>query len=249
MRLGLGLSISNTYGPSAAPVLNPATLALTSYFIDYAGTSWPGTASAGTSGSHSLDDGGGAVTPPAVGANFGTHPSASFTGAGESLRLAGGLHYSDLFTRTAYFGQIIFAAVSADAPTAHPYSDTMLLADGGGNFYVSFTTSGVAFGHYDDASFKTTTPLACSITAKHCLQYWYDGVNLNLSLDGGAAQTAAASSLTSSYNVIVPRVGLNLDSSKSLNGRIAQVLTMASVPSSTVRANLYAAAQAGFGVP
>jgi hypothetical protein len=47
--------IKNLNRPSATGATDPATLPLALYVKDaYPGTSWPGTASAGTSGSHNL---------------------------------------------------------------------------------------------------------------------------------------------------------------------------------------------------
>jgi hypothetical protein len=247
MSLGIGLGLWPGSRAASAALLDPATLALTAYFdaIEgaYVSPTWPGIASAGSSGTRTLIAG---VAPPAASG------APDFGGAGHYLIPGGALKWDSFTTRTAYFGQLVFTADTLAAAAAQPYNDKQLLADNGGNIYVAVNNSGLHFGHYDDASFKstrTTGYIPISTGTKYVAQFWYDGTNLNVRTNTVTTPIQlAASSFTSAYNLITPRMGGNHDLSIWFDGRIHQWIQMASVPNAATRTSLLEAAISVHGV-
>jgi hypothetical protein len=229
-------------------ILDPATLSLTWYYDAiagaYNGTTWTSIASAGSSGGRTLVAG---TAPPATGGAPDFDGSTHFLIAGSSLK------YDSLITGSAYFIQAVFVADTFAAYGGAGPNDEMLIGDDGGNIYIGVSTSGLQFGHYDGVSFKTTADaggagagfIAISSGTKYCVQAWYDGTNLNCRVNNGAVKQVAAANL-SNLNLMTPRVGKNYTSS-FFDGREYQLITMASVPNSTTRDDLLAAAQAVHG--
>lgn len=218
--------------------IDPADLTLTGFWNDFDGGTWEGVASAGASSGKNFVAG----SAPAVGANFGSHASADFNGTTHYL-VATGHTVATFLSQTSYFIQILFEADAAAAPHANPYAEPLLFGDDGGNVYVSFTSAGVRAGHYDNASFKVTTPIPCTTGQKHCVQVWYDGSKIWCRLDGGAPESVTAGNIWSAGMAGVPRTGTNFNTSTFFNGRIAQILTSQIVHNNIKRISLRGDAQ------
>jgi hypothetical protein len=227
------------YRGGGAAAFNTASLALTAYFDSirgaYVSPTWTGIASAGSSGTRTMVAG---AAPPA------SSGAPDFNGSGHYLIAGGALKFDSFVTRTAYFGQIVFDADTLQAPGANPYQDECLVSDNGGNFYLGASTSGLRYGHYDDVSFKKTSDaggagagyIAISASTKYVAQFWYDGTNLNLRTNTNTTGVAiAAGSFTSSYTALVPRIGENYNDTVWFDGRIRQLILMASVPAAATR--------------
>lgn len=227
---------------SAAAVFDPAARSLTGYWKDYTADPWAGTASAGSSGTRSLP----AVTAGTAGPLYGTHTSVALTG-GQYLQSTT-YFWDALTTRTAYYFNFIATyGGGAAAPGAQPYNDNGIIGDNGGNIYCGVSSSGLRFGHYDDATFKVTGFAPFSTGVKHFVECWYDGTNLHLAVDGVEVTPVAAASFTTAYSAIRVRVGTNFDASKHFNGSFAGMRSENSVPSSGVRASYLADARANYG--
>lgn len=233
---------------SATTTFNPASLAATVYLKDYAGAPWVGTASAGTSAAQDFVAGGGA----AVGANFGSHPSADFNGSTAYLQGTGDT-LGTYFTGSAYGLDIIFEADTAAAPTGAgtEYTDVALFGDAtNGEFYVTYTTAGVRVGLYDGAAYQNTTPIAHATATKGNAQIYYDGTSVYCRVNGSAFQSVVVGNLRAaalSGNVGV--IGATYLAGGKFDGRIARVMAFAYAPTLAQFNSLYADAQSSYSVP
>lgn len=241
--MSVGLDLSLGLSRSDTSVLNPATTSATGYWLDYAGAPWTGTASAGSSGGRTLVVG----SAPAVGANFGTHPSADFNGAANNLVTA--------ITADNYFsagGGTIDIVVEMDvlaASAANAYDEPALWGKtGAGHFLVSVSANGVRASNLDASFVRTTTGyVAISTGTKYCVQAKWNGTNLMIRVNGGA-WASVASGPAGFLSANTCDVGVNYDGTKLVNGRIARILTYSSALSDATLDALYASARASFGV-
>lgn len=233
---------------SGAPVFNPATLTASVYLKDYAGAPWAGTASAGTSSTHSFAAG----SAPAVGANFGSHPSADFNGSANNLQGTGDT-LGAYFTGSAYGLDIIFEADTAAAPTGAgtEYTDVALFGDvTNGEFYVTYTTAGVRVGLYDGVTYQNTVPISHATATKGNAQIYYDGTSVYCRVNGSAFQSVVVGNLRAaalSGNVGV--LGATYLAGGKFDGRIARVMAFAYAPTLAQFNSLYANAQSSYSVP
>lgn len=226
---------------SGAAVYDPAVLSLTGWWRpDYGGSPWAGTASAGASGSRNLAE---ATNPPSTGAALNGYTPADFDGTNDKLALSGGLYLDSLlgnatgsfwFAVLVYFDSVIADAGAINNPIVFGDADNvnvgLSISDGGAEAFMYDTTTG----------YSATSSVSCSTGAYHLLQVWHDGTNLNLLVDQTAA-TPAAIPLTwfDTYSSgMAATVGTNTYAGQWVDGRIAELLTMASDPGSTVRTDV-----------
>ncbi len=251
MRLGLGLSICTPSAASAATGTSPADMSPTGLW-GYPGNIFTAVpwANAGSAIGTMVDGG-----SPTVGAVFNGHNSADFNGSSQYLEgLADGggsfQHWDNFVTRAAGFICAVFAVDTLPAASAHTYTDPEIVTDNGGNIGLWMNSSGIGMRVYDDATFKSTTAVPLSTTAKHCVMGWWDGSFLYCELDGVAATPLACGSLTTSYNVIKVRVGGDpTTAGVYMDGRIAMLMLKNSVPTLTQRASLRLWCQLNLAAP
>lgn len=233
MKFGFGLG--GRAGTQVSSVFDPATLALSGWWrAPYSGSPLVAVASAGGSGSNgNLTE---ATNPPSAGASLNSLASADFDGTNDVLKNANNI--VTFLSETAWSVSCLFSGDTASARSVGAaYSDRSLLTnEAQGLFYLTFTTGGVTVGHYD-GGFKEVT-VACATGGSHLISAWYDGTNLNLSIDGGAASTAAASTAFTNFGGGVLKVGLNYDGSAKFDGRIWDLMTATTNLGSTARSNI-----------
>ncbi len=224
---------------------DPASLTATGYLIDYAGEPWEGTASAGTSGDHDFIK---SIEEPGIGADFGTHPSADFTG--DDYLLGDSVSLGDLIDIDSYTFDFIVEMDDNAVPTGSHYDDPCLLGDvTNGEIYVTFTDDGVRAGHYDGLFFNVTDPVALGTGTKASVQVVYDGADVKLRVNAGLWETVAADPMQSGAMSNVPIIGAGYAATNKINGRIARWMTFDSALDESVLDALYANAQADFEVP
>lgn len=195
---------------------DPATLPLTYWGRDYPGTSpWPGTASAGTSGSNSLSGG----VPPDAGATLHGYPTAHFVQASfQSLTDS-----ADLMSLISAGAGSLVVLYKADSATADggdgaPYQVPAFLGDTDGDFGFGFSDAGVRGGYYSGG--YSSIAVAVPVDEWHALQMKWDGTNLKVRVDGGSWSSIALgnASLTAS----VCKLGTNFSTSAYLDGTVVE---------------------------
>lgn len=230
-----------------------ATLAATGYWLDFAGIPWVGTASAGTSLGHDITTTG---ADPTVGASFGAHPSADFSGGQYAYPSA--FTFADIISTAAYSFHVAaeLDALSAPAGPGVEYTDAALIADViGGYLYVTVTSDGVRAGHYDGSAYHNTTPIPFSTGVKACVQTRFNGTQLQCRVNGldstGSAgwESVSVGHLTGSALADTPVLGASYAGLGKIDGREALVMTFDTALSDGDMDSLLADARANFGVP
>lgn len=228
MRLGLGLSLSNCC-VDAAVECDPSTLELTTWTrTNYVGQPWAGTASAGDSGDFSWV----ADNPAATDTTLNGLVVANFDGTNDRF-YKDTVAMADIITASAWWlGALVYVDSVAAAGGAW-YSDEVIVGDNQGAWGISISSSGVRAAGYDGA-IKSTGFVTFGTGAWGWIEAWLEGGTLSCRVNGGTAQTVScgnSSLLASSY----PRLGANYNATTFFDGKIADVMTMASVPSAAVR--------------
>lgn len=166
-------------------IANPALLLSLDLYQrpDYPGAIliWPGTATAGTSGSHFCP----AATNQAIqGTAVNGRIPARF-GSGHTSSGADG-SLDDYITASAFSGAILFNATSASSDNiGFPYLNSQIMADGvNALFGCSFSVNGVDVWMYDGTWQRVQ--FSCPTGQWHVIQFYYDGTNLHARLDGGS---------------------------------------------------------------
>jgi hypothetical protein len=224
----------------AGSVYDPAVLSLTGWWRpNYGGSPWAGTASAGSSGSRNLAEG---TNAPSAGTALNGYTPADFDGTNDKLALSGGLYLDTLMgAATGSFWFAVLVRMDTLAADAGAINNPILFGDADNvNMGLSISDGGAFAFMYDTTTGYASTSTACTASAYHLIQVWHDGTNLNLMVDQTAA-TPTAIPLTwfDTYSSGMPAtVGTNTYAGKFIDGRIAEVLTMASDPGSTVRTNV-----------
>jgi hypothetical protein len=154
MRLGLSLALGGQQRSSGA-AFDPASLALTGWWEDYAGTTWVGKASAGTSGGRTLVASG---LAPDVGTAINGHGTAQFDGSSQALFIDAAL---STFV-AAGAGTVVYLARSAVAGDGDPggatrYTGSAVVCDdpAAGYFHVG-SNNGGCYGSIFDGSYKSS---------------------------------------------------------------------------------------------
>ncbi len=163
----------------------------------YAGSPWVGETSAGDSALYTLT---GPINAPDVGAASGGFDAADFDGVDEGLKpgTAGPsyINWDAIASASAYYGFAVVKLRAAAAPAGNIYDNPQLVSDNGGNIGVALSTSGVAAYHYD-GGIKATGWAALTLNVYHLVEWWFDGTDLHIAVDGiegtSVATTNAAS--------------------------------------------------------
>jgi hypothetical protein len=175
---------------------------------DYAGSPWTGVTTLGSSASYSLVP---ALDAPDVGAAQNGYDPADFDGVGEEFKAieAGptDIHWDDIISTTAYYGFAVVNLRTTAAPAANVYDNAQLMADNGGGIGVAFSSSGVKAYHSDSGGLKQTGWAAMSTAAYHLVEWWYDGTDLHIAVDGveGTSVTAGTTDPLGALTVCVGR--------------------------------------------
>jgi len=152
----------------------------------FTGSPWPGTASAGTSGTHALTN---FLTPPSVGTSLNGFTAADYNGLTQFLEADGVA--SDYITPTAASGWML---LNADTLFPAPLTQNLspqFLTDANGVFGVGIDTDGVFIWLLTNAGLQESTPIPCPTGGWHLFQWKISGNNFIYRLDGGPWQTTA----------------------------------------------------------
>ncbi len=188
------------------PVPDYTVLSLTAFLRGNFNLSpWVGVSSAGTSGSNNATETGAPSSREVVVGNHDAIDDGAlnykipvfFKGTAAS-KLIFDDHLSDYITGSADSGSILFNAntpIAADAGIANPHLNSPIISSNPSSLWgVSFSDAGVDVWRYD-GSYKTVR-FACSDSAYHLIQWYYDGTNLHARLDG---ETWSSTAVTSGF--------------------------------------------------
>jgi hypothetical protein len=174
---------------------DPTVMALSGWWIDYAGPTWAGTASAGTSAAHDLAD---SANTAASGAALNGHGTIAYSGAQKTVST---YKLGDIFANTPGVGidagtiTILFKANSAPAPDASPYNDPMLFGSyASGYLTIGFNSSGV-YPSFFGGAYAPCAPIAAATGVWNCVQIRFNSTSTQYRVNGGAWTTAAAYAL------------------------------------------------------
>lgn len=217
--------------PLLASVLDPTTLTLTGWYRgSYSGSPWSGTASAGASGSRSIEAG----SAPSTGSAVNGFTPANFVAA-SSHYLLDGTNLADAYiSTTAYRVVMLVKLTSSAAPAGAIYDDRGLVTEGGGNWGIVYNTSGVHCYHYDGAYQVASSASAVATGGWHIIDVQYNGTNLTVSVDGTAGTPVAAGTLGSVAAAF--RVGTNYGPAVYADAQIMEVILASSDLSATTAA-------------
>jgi hypothetical protein len=240
MRLGLSMALSQPRQGGGAAVFDPATLALTSWHrASYASMPWPGTASAGASGSRELASTG---ADPSVGAAVNGYDPADFNGADDFVVYATA---SDLVATTAGTIIVLFYADVAEAAVGgQPFVSPCFWLNSGASSCVSFDSDGFKVGIYDTA-WRTASVAAATAGWRLGVAQW-NATAARVKVNGGSWQSIAAGAadgMTGSG-----QCGAGYGGTKFFNGRILERATASTVLSDDDLDGFLAYARARYGL-
>ncbi len=228
MNLGLMLGVSML--GAAPPALDPSTLALTGWYRgSFTAAPWVGTASAGSSGSHSL------ITDahdPAVGTALNGHAAADFAG---THWLHDNITTEDVYlSPTAYRVHLLVYVTGTSAPAGAIYDNPGLVTDSaGGSFGAVINSAGVHV--YHAAVLVASSADALAASAWHDIDILFDGAHVTITVDGVAGTPGASVSTgVLTGNPLV--VGANYAKAVRFNGQIEDLILAATALSSTTPA-------------
>lgn len=240
----------------AANSFDPADLTLTLYhdaedYVPGAGATgtWPGTASAGTSGSQTLDDAATGFATPTAGVTLDSKALAGFTGStGHRLYIDTG---SNILTTTE--GTICFFVRPTGAPAADPgaglyYSVPGILSDAGGSYVnVGYSAAGITVELSETGSGlmvdRTVYVAQNEYAFIHIRWSVADGLQIGKNGVWGSAIAFAGIGGTLAQYL---RFGANWDNSQFFTGDLGDIFAAQTRLSDTDVADLYARTAARF---
>ncbi len=224
---------------------DPASLALTGWWrASYGGSPWAAVASAGSSGSNgTLAE---AINAPSVGASLNGKASANFDGTND--RLANSHDLDTFFDEAAWsVSGVIAADTAASHNTNNGYLDEAIVTqDVNGFFYITFSTSGITAGHFDNVSFKEIVKACAADGNPHTFHAWYDGTSLHLTVDGSSATPVTAGNVFALAGNGALKLGTNYDNSAFYDGRVWDLIVADTDLGSTARTNIESYFQATY---
>jgi hypothetical protein len=235
------VAVTNASGSGTTQNLEawgPQLMALTGFWdrvragYDAFGGSWAGNASAGSSTGRDLTQGTFGNTP----AENNLEPDCD----GVNDRLVSAVTATTFWSTSAWMIAAIVEPMAAGTANAGaPYNETGIVADtDSGYFQLTYSTAGLRISQYDTiATVWKQTVVAAASGAYHLAIGWFDGVNLQLEVDG-IAGTPVASNNTGNPGANGINVGCNYNETAFLQGKIRSVLLMNVAPSGTERAKL-----------
>lgn len=225
MRLGLALALGSSQ--RLASVFDPATEDLTGFWrADFPGTPWPGTASAGASGSRSLTDATG--NTPTAGTALNGRTPASFNGT--THRIAAALGVSTFLPAGGAGLAVLMNASAAAADQALFYNAPALVSSTSAvRFALTHSASGVRAGIYNGSDFSAVTPYAaCAPGTWRWVFCWWDATTLYVQVENGTPQSVTIGGSGATPDAFVLRVGCNYSAAAFYAGQIADIQTRAS---------------------
>lgn len=200
----------------AASTFDPTTLNLSGYWRDYAGTSWTGVSSAGTSGGIVLADNLSGGNAPAVGASLNGRSSADFNGSSSFLGTAdaAGQLLSNFVSATAgsFWALVELDTLAADPGAGNRFNVPAIWDDNAATFAQCTVHTGGATLFLDSES--TFSPIATA--TKYLVQGVWNGSTNRIRLNSGSFASTAQSAIGSLASTL--RIGRG--SGGFLDGRI-----------------------------
>lgn len=244
---GKGL-VGRTFN-SAGGAFDPATLALTGWWsASYVGDPWDATSSAGTSSvTGELDGQGG--TLPSVGSALNGLTPVDYNGidsySANSNNFIGTITSVSAFSISA----LVYVRNAGTASVGTAYNEPALASDSANGFLnLSFSTRGWTLSCFDSAFGYVEAPIACPTGAWHLVQAWFDGSNLNISVDDGAPSTAAMVNPLTAVGIDPMWVGVNFDGTMYLDAKVAELMTSDVDLGATARTNIKSYCNTKFGL-
>lgn len=203
----------------ASTAFDPSSLALTSWFRDYAASPWAGTASAGTSGAATATE---ATNAPSSGSALNGHPAAVFDGTNDILTLNGTL--DTYYNASALSGWVLvdvtavadIGVVSKGAYTAI-FSATasarhgVYIINSGGVYTIGvYVTITGALARFVETTFALAAP--------KLVQWKSDGVDIWIRINGGAWIPGGAGSGAIDNLTMGVAMGRNVGATRFFNG-------------------------------
>lgn len=239
--IGSSLKSVKLVGPvPTGAVFDPATLALSGYWKDYAGGAWAGTASAGTSAGNTLASAG---VDPTVG-TLNAHGVAVYNGTTQYLTFGA---LNGLFAAGTGTIVVLFNATAAHADTGLWYEEPSFIGSNGAAQEVGlgFSSAGVVGGDYDGVSFNRLA-VPASTAAWHLASMTWNGAVIRIRVDNGAFSTTPSGNISD-----LTFGGFNGQSSflaNFFNGNIAAIMTANTVISDANLDNIRGWANTRYGV-
>ncbi len=212
-RFGIG----GRSGKTGGAVYDPAVLDLTGFQREYAGAPWNGTASVGTSGTHSFTH---ATTPATVGANLNGHPTADFDGV-DDLLVANAIESTFITANAWSFWCLLYARTVIAAPGATaPYATDGLLNDlAGSAFQMGISSAGFQAGYYDLSTWNSAI-VACATGGWHLCQARGDGTKVEARVDSSGWSNVARNVVNVAGTL---QIGKNYNAATFFDGLIADM--------------------------
>lgn len=234
MKIGLALSPC-AISASSTPAYDVSPLAWDAWFRDYAGSPWSGTVSGGNSGAKT------ATGTATVGTAINGHAPASFNGTQglTSVTTAAGF-----ISTTAYRVCFVIATSTAAAPAVGAFDDPGIFTETGGNWGITWSTSGVKVYHFDGA-YKVASKACAADGLPHAVDVVYDGVNITVTVDGVAGTPVAAGTCGSLAGAV--SWGLNYNNAAKFTGSIYDFLSDGSAMSAMSAADFLSYKQGRYG--
>ena len=225
--------VGRAFGPSAT--FDPATLSPTSWLVggDYLYTEVPEFFAQwdDSSGNSRHFLGSTSSTAPAE-TTLNALDIADFDGSNDQL--TNGTALSTLLTVSGYGGWCLFRANSVDASasasiTTTPYGNDGVFVDTGGYFgiYLRNNSGTYSVQLYHFASASNGLEFTISLSTWYLLAYYYDGTDLNASLNGGSVQTIALGNLNASSASSTFRMGTGWSAVMFADVTVAENATVA----------------------
>lgn len=165
----------------AAGGFDPATLALTGFFVGYSGSPWNGTASAGTSGGESVSE---ATNPPTASGG-----AAVFSGSSSHLLTGDALgDYLDGDGWGIHL-RVKLDSVVADPGNGNRYTIGSILVDSAAYFGIFPHSNGITVECADGIGAASNLTIACGTGSYKTVQVRYNHAGngkLQIRIDGGA---------------------------------------------------------------
>jgi hypothetical protein len=200
----------------------PAALSLSGWWrgsYGPAGAIWNGSSSGGASGGRYLTP----VNQQLPGTAVNGLTPALFDAAASNAFTDPSNTFADLATQSAWTIGCLFKATAAAAAGAQPFNNPAFIADSAGIMGLAFSTAGVNAWQWDGVANRNVA-VSCGINAWHFAWAYYDGSNINLSIDGGAFSSVAAANVSSALGGAI-EVGRNYNGAAYYSGNIMELMT------------------------
>lgn len=221
-------------GRAGSSGFDPATLSLTGWWrTDFGGSPWAGVASAGSSSGRDLSEG---TNPPSAGSAVNGRTPADFDGSND--RLANATTAGNYWTQTAGSIICVFNADNAttDAGATSAHTMPAFVSTTNGYIQLTFSTSGVRMCTHNGTSINSINSGASTGGWRYGWGVW-DSTTLYAATDNSSFGTVSHT-VSASFSTDTIRVGTNFNASAFYDGRIAEIMFLATSLTGTERTNL-----------